>query len=481
MADVNTPGTGKAFLAGLHEALRSYDRDDVLAGLALLADLQVTQAQLRACPALGLGRAVRAVLNAALDRLAQRDRQAADLLVRHFVRGESTAHLVRVHDCSERTIFTRQRQALAALAQVIWEAEDAARLSGPLSESQQAALAGLPPPSFSRLFGVGELLTRLKDFLRSERGCPLIALEGMGGIGKTALARTAAEELVREGCFGRVLWITARQQFFAWGNIQPVERPVLTYAELCEELYQALQLGSPLRESEAGQELRLRQALSREPTLIVVDNLETSRDIQAVVAGLDRLARPAKVLLTTRHRVAAYESVTSLTLRELSREDALAFIHYHAGERNVPAVLNAPLDALERIVAVTDGNPLALKLVIGQMHARPLAVVLDDLATTRAGAREFYRYIFRYSWDQLSPAARHLLLHMPLLDARGAAGEELAAVSGAVAAAEFWAAVEELVNCSLLNAGYAGGRLLYSIHRLTEYFILSDLVHAEKT
>jgi hypothetical protein len=33
------------------------------------------------------------------------------------------------------------------------------------------------------------------------------------------------------------------------------------------------------------------------------------------------------------------------------------------------------------------------------------------------------------------------------------------------------------VTCSLLNAGYLGGRLLYSIHRLTEYFILSDLVH----
>jgi hypothetical protein len=66
---------------------------------------------------------------------------------------------------------------------------------------------------------------------------------------------------------------------------------------------------------------------------------------------------------------------------------------------------------------------------------------------------------------------------MPLLDARGAAGEELAIVSGVAANATFWSAVEELVTCSLLNAGCASDRLLYSIHRLTEYFILSDLVH----
>jgi hypothetical protein len=70
---------------------------------------------------------------------------------------------------------------------------------------------------------------------------------------------------------------------------------------------------------------------------------------------------------------------------------------------------------------------------------------------------------------------------MPLLDARGAAAEELAIVSGVATDATFWSAVEELVTCSLLNAGYAGGRLLYSIHRLTENFILSDLVHDEQT
>jgi hypothetical protein len=477
---MDTPGAGKAFLADLHEALRGYDRDDVLAGLARLAELQLTQAQLRACPALGLGRAVRAVLDAALDCLTRSDVQAADLLVRRFVRRESGAQAARAYNYSESSLFMRQRQAIAALAQVIWTAEDAARLDGPLSASQQAALAGLPPPSFSRLFGVSEHLARLKDFLRAERVCPLVAVEGMGGIGKTALARVAVEELVREGRFERVLWITARQQFFAWGRIQPIERPVLTYVELCEELYQALQLGSPAGQTEAEQERRLREALCRQPTLIVVDNLETAADIQAVVAGLDRLARPTKVLLTTRQRVSAHEGVTSLTLRELSREDALAFIHYHAVERNVPAVLGAALDALERIVAVTDGNPLAIKLVIGQLHGRPLATVLDDLVNARAGAREFYRFIFRYSWEQLSPPARHLLLHVPLLDARGAAGEELAAVSGVADDAGFWAAVEELVNCSLFNAGYVAGRLLYSIHRLTEYFILSDLVRMER-
>lgn len=67
---------------------------------------------------------------------------------------------------------------------------------------------------------------------------------------------------------------------------------------------------------------------------------------------------------------------------------------------------------------------------------------------------------------------------MPLLDARGAGAAELAAVSGLALDGAFWQAIEELVNCSLLNAGHTAGRMIYSIHRLTEYFLLSDLVGA---
>ena len=103
-----------------------------------------------------------------------------------------------------------------------------------------------------------------------------------------------------------------------------------------------------------------------------MDNLETAADVHALVEGLDRLARPAKILLTTRHRVAAFDQVTSLTLHELSPDDALAFIRYHARERNIPAVLAAPPADLERMVHVTDGSPLAIKLVVGQL-ARPAA------------------------------------------------------------------------------------------------------------
>ena len=125
---------------------------------------------------------------------------------------------------------------------------------------------------------------------------------------------------------------------------------------------------------------------------------------------------------------------------------------------------------------MTGGNPLAIKLVAGQATMLPLPQVLADLAAARTGAREFYRYIFLYSWQQLTDTAQRLLLHMPILDVRGATYEDLLAVTDSPDDVTTRAALKQLVDFSLVNVGFAQGELLYSIHRLTERFIVTDLV-----
>lgn len=468
------PSPDDRFTARIHQALAAYHDDEALA--AALGELCCVREALARRLTRGLAAACRAVLDEALDRLAGNAPKQAELLVERYIKRQTTRAAAYASNYSERAFFTRQKEAIAALAQIIWDAEEALRYAGTLTPEQRAALDRLPPPTFTRLFGVSEKLAHLKRTLRAESSHWLVALDGMGGMGKTALARKAAEELVHEGRFTRVAWITAQQQAFIWGQTQTRAHPALTYPAFLTELARMLQAEINASQPQDEQERRLAAILAAEPTLIVVDNLETAADAQALVEGLDRLARPAKILLTTRHRVAAYEQVASLTLQQLSPDDALAFIRYHAEERNIPAIPAASPAELQRMIHVTDGSPLAIKLVIGQLAFLPLAQVLDDLAAVRPGTHDFFGFLFRYSWERLSEPAQHLLLHMPLLDARGTTWDDLAAVSGVALNGHFRGALEELVSVSLLNAGYAQGRLLYSIHRLTEYFILSDLV-----
>lgn len=472
-------GTGKAFTKRIQAAMRAYHRDETLATMDDLRDLRLVQSAYRRRPTRGWAGAIQAVLDDALQRLSAIDHRASDLLQRHYLHDEPSVQLSHSLGYSESSIFQRLREATCRLSQLILEAEEQVGSSGQIGQAQKPALDALPPPSFSRLFGVEEKLAQIMAFLGDDKAPWLAAVDGMGGIGKTALARVAAEGSVLDGRFQRVVWITAQQYTFAWGRLGEPDGPALTYAAFLDQVAQALHLDARMDLSEHDQEQRLRQALAGCPTLLVVDNLETAADVHALTEGLNRLARPSKVLLTTRHRLSAFDPVASITVRELPPAAALAFLRFHSHERNIPALLDASEADLLRIVQITGGNPLAIKLVAGQAQALPLARIVDDLAAVRPDAHDFYRFLFRYSWDRLSAPAQHLLLHMPLLDARGASWDDLAAISGVALNGQFRHALQELIDFSLVNVGWTQGRLLYAIHRLTENFILSDLVQAE--
>ncbi len=466
----------EAFAAALLAALRSYRTDSELATIPAFGELHLVRAQMHCQPAQGAATAVRSVLDRGLERLAQSDSLGADVLTHRFIHGQTAAAIGHALDYSESSIFTRQRQAVHSLARIILQAEHEACQRTAAGQTQRLVLNSLPPPTFTQLFGVDAALARLHGFLTDPNRHWLVALEGMGGVGKTALARRAAEDLVCQGRFEAVAWITAQQHAFVGGYLRDLEQPALTHAALLDELARGLGLDANLGLPEHEQVQWLRGVLADRPTLIVVDNLETAADIWAVTAMLTALTRPAKVLLTTRQRVGTHDQVTSLPLYELPPADALAFVRHHGQERNVPALCDATEADLLRIVAVTGGNPLAIKLVAGQAHALPLAQVLDDLAAARPDTHDFFHFLFRYAWERLSDPARHLLLHMPLLDPRNATWEDLAHVSGVALNGYFRNALEELVAASLLHAGWSQGRLIYSIHRLTEYFLLSDLI-----
>lgn len=469
-------GTGKAFTKFIHKALRAYHRDEALAELTLQLDLALVRDGLRHHSDQEKAAVFRAILDTGIDSLARIDPNAATIVVQHFVHHKTSVAVARAHNYSLRAFYDKQHRALTALAQIIWAAEEKAREKQRSSDTLNAILDALPPPTFTRLFGVQKFLDQLAMFLGDDDHCWMVAIEGMGGIGKTALARQAVEEMVRAGRFQWVFWITARQQIFSWGSIQHVPQPALTYPMLLDALAEALALPPLSKADVAGNVRLLRAELHKRTPLIVVDNLETAADIKALVRGLHALARPTKILLTTRHRIGAYDQITPLTLHKLLPDDAHAFIRHHAQKHNIIPLRDAPHQQLKRIAAITDANPLAIKLVLGQMHSRPAAQVLDDLAKARPPTHDFYQFIFRQSWEQISELAQHLLLHMPLLDPRGCTDQVLSDISGNPLDTDFRLALEELARTSLLNVGYQQQTMLLSIHRLTEYFILSDLV-----
>ncbi len=325
------------------------------------------------------------------------------------------------------------------------------------------------------LFGVSRLQAQAREALEQPGAPWLIALDGIGGIGKTSLATALVRELVPTSRFAELAWVSAKQEeFLSSQGIVSIRRPALDPSTLTNSLLE--QVGDPIlltrppEERQAG----LAALLKKQPYLVVIDNLETVEDYQNVLPLLHRCANPTKFLLTTRYTLHAHNDIFCLSLPELSRTDVLDLLAHEARVRGLVALTEASPTQLDSIYEVVGGNPLALKLVVGQIRALPLTQVLDNLRQARGKkVDDLYTYIYWQAWHALDEAGRQTLLGMPL--AQNGTLDQLNALSE-LDPTDLSQSLEHLAALSLLEVSADLAQPRYRIHRLTETFLLNEVI-----
>lgn len=333
----------------------------------------------------------------------------------------------------------------------------------------------LPPPDYARLFGVDRPCAKIVDLLRQPYGRPMISIEGLGGIGKTALARAVAHQLADGDDFDGMAWISARQSWLAEsGTIEPIAAPPATPADITNQLAEQLGLTRLVGLGTDEKLARIAEFLAHSRYLIVVDNLESVSDIDALLPVLTTLANPARLLLTSRQALAGYPLVHRHAVVPLSLTDSHALVESELERRGLDSRLE-PED-MERLFAVVGGMPLALKLVAAQMSRWPLATILGDLRRVRRRAPEsLYTFIYRRAWLELDDAARAMLLSLLHIAPEGEDLEWLQLVAGLPLDA-FDSALEQLLAYSLLDAGGSAAMPRYRLHRLTITFLQTEIL-----
>ncbi|MEM7538617.1 MAG: NB-ARC domain-containing protein [Chloroflexota bacterium] len=221
----------------------------------------------------------------------------------------------------------------------------------------------------------------------------------------------------------------------------------------------------------------LRTFLSDNPALIVIDNLETTLDYNDLILKSRYLTQPSKVLITSRYTV-ELPSIFLMRMDDLNFSDSVDLLRYEAEQRGLREIVDAPVDTLNAIYDVVGGNPLALKLVVGQLTSLPLAEVLERLKNAHKSRDqaeyELYYYLYWQIWHLLSPLAREVILAMPVFPIQGATWDDLLEVTG-LSREELGTALPELISYSLLNAGGWPDKL-YTIHRLTHTFLMTEVL-----
>jgi len=292
---------------------------------------------------------------------------------------------------------------------------------------------------------------------------PLICIDGIGGIGKTALALEAALECLRASkgdipaddipTFDAFVWTTAKDRELALSDILDSIARTLDYPYIA-------QLPPEDKPSEAAKLLRTQRCL------LIVDNFETITD-DAVRDFLLNLPDPSKALITSREQ--KLHQARAISLRGMEQGEALTLIRSEGKRLGLSTVEQAEKKVLLRLYEATGGAPLTIKWAVGQMKQRgqSLDTVLDYLYEARG---DIFENIFARSWGFLSENARCVLMVMPIF-ATSASKEAIEAASD-VHKWDLDEALGQLVEMWLVEASgeLDEAKRRYGIHPLTRAF-----------
>jgi tetratricopeptide (TPR) repeat protein len=257
----------------------------------------------------------------------------------------------------------------------------------------------------------GEFIGRRREIARVQEALvsrlSLTCIDGIGGIGKTALAlevageclRASTGEIVADGVpvFDGFIWTTAKGRDLTLNHVLDIIARTLNYPGIAQQ---------PTEEKRES----VRKLMQGKRYLLIVDNFETVAD-DAMQDFLLQMPEPSKALITSREQ--KLHQAWAVSLKPLEQEEALDLIRSEGRRLGLVSLEKGKEQVLLHLCEATGGAPLAIKWAVGQIKQKgqSLDAVLVALREARG---DMFEDIFARSWSLISQDARRILMAMTI-------------------------------------------------------------------
>lgn len=318
----------------------------------------------------------------------------------------------------------------------------------------------LPTPS-TALVGREQELVALTNLLAAT-DCRLIAITGMGGMGKTSLAMALAVQHARHFLDG-VFFIP----------LSGLESDLLLETAVFNALNLPIPPNTNLRQ-------HLCQHLADKEMLLILDNAEQLLTaVTTLTQALLQAAPALKIVITSREKP-RLRAVNAFALAGLGEEAATALFAQNARRTRHDFVLDDLLPSVAELCNLVDGSPLGIELAAAQLDSTTCTELTANLRRTIAElAVDFVdmpprhrslRAMFLHSWQLLSATEQTALAALSVF--HGGFTKEAAHHVGSITAAT----LRELMAKSLLYAKNDRAERVATKHSRSSRFSLHHLV-----
>jgi AAA-like domain/NB-ARC domain/TIR domain len=288
----------------------------------------------------------------------------------------------------------------------------------------------LPQPDYGKFIGREEEKAKIIEKLRPypDSVHSVITIDGIGGIGKSALVLEVSlsflrnyESLSPEKRFEAIIWTSAKRTLLKVGKgIVDSKQAFQTLDDIYQTLAVVLQVENLLQlQKEERKEIICRE-LTQKRTLLIIDNLETVDDTAVMEFLQDSLPAPTKAIVTTRHRI---DVAFPIRLRGMSWNDAELLIQQECEKKAVKLSEENQHNLYNR----TGGVPLAIVWSIGQVgFGYPINMVLKKLGNHSG---DLTKFCFQDAVDRIRGKIGYKLLLSLALCKGDSSREELGYIS----------------------------------------------------
>ncbi|MEL6579064.1 MAG: toll/interleukin-1 receptor domain-containing protein, partial [Cyanobacteria bacterium J06621_12] len=344
------------------------------------------------------------------------------------------------------------------------------RFPGGEKIGEKKCLQNLIHRDFETLIGRKKELKKLLECISPNYRKYITEVDGIGGLGKTALVLEAAHicKEAKEGSskflnqeipvFDAIIYISAKTSSLESTGI--CYRSPEVQDKCLQDIFHviATTLNSPIitQATAKNQLSQVYKCLSNQRTLLIIDNMETLEpsEKKKIYSFLNDLPSTTQAIITTRERL----GFSSINLKELSRTSSLKLIKQEANALSV----KISKENIEKIYERFKGIPLALKYTVGKIALR-LEIDFNTPIDEHIAL-----FCFEESVKHLRGHYSHKLL-MALALFQGAPTKEYLIEVAGLSSKNYITVDEELNKLKILNLVDENGGCYYMLTMTKEY------------
>lgn len=322
------------------------------------------------------------------------------------------------------TLIITSTAAVKGILEILDREKDKVDITS--EQKGQLALHNLPQPDHQDFVGREDEIKKIMEQLHPNSRPWIVTIDGIGGIGKSALALEVANRyldrsrLTADQKFDAIVWVSAKETMLTAEGIKSRPQVLRNLSDIYAAIATTLQQEKITRAlSQQEQDGLIRDVLTHHRTLLILDNLETVDD-ENVNAFIRELPKPTKAIITTRHRI---DVSFPIRLSGLPWDAIKQIIDQECVRKNVKITS----DEAKELFQKTAGVPLAVVWSIALMGiGYRVETVLQKLGNAE---ENFAEYCFKESLETIRNEPAYKILLSLALFATDASREALGIIS----------------------------------------------------